>query len=144
MERVNHKVFLHGQNVKCNTKFMRCYCGVLCRKIHWCKQLVIKVNSFRHCLHILIFRSNSPADIETLLESVCTAHNGKGLEQEAQKQKKHMHCQKNPFYLNLVNSNPHPLKQDAISLRFDSSFPVIYHQLTQTCLTQTQCKLKLI
>ena len=71
--------------------------------------MVIKVNSFRHCLHILIFRSNSPADIETLLESVCTAHNGKGLEQEAYKQKKHMHCQKNPFYLNLVNSNPHPL-----------------------------------
>ena len=45
--------------------------------------MVIKVNSFRHCLHIVIFRSNSPADIETLLESVCTAHNGKGLEQEA-------------------------------------------------------------
>ena len=45
--------------------------------------MAIKVNSFRHCLHILIFRSNSPADIETLLESVCTAHNSKGLEQEA-------------------------------------------------------------
>ena len=37
MERVNHEVFLHGQDVKYNTKFMRCYSGVLCRKIYWCK-----------------------------------------------------------------------------------------------------------
>ena len=37
MERVNHEVFLHGQDVKYNTKFMRCYSGVLCHKIHWCK-----------------------------------------------------------------------------------------------------------
>ena len=38
MERVNHKVFLHGQDVKCNTKFMRCYSRVLYCKIHWCKR----------------------------------------------------------------------------------------------------------
>ena len=37
IERVNHKVFLQGQDVKCNTKFMRCYSGVLCCKIYWCK-----------------------------------------------------------------------------------------------------------
>ena len=37
MERVNHEVFLHGQDVKYNTKFMTCYSGVLCRKIYWCK-----------------------------------------------------------------------------------------------------------
>ena len=34
---LNHEVFLHGQDVKYNTKFMKCYSGVLCHKIHWCK-----------------------------------------------------------------------------------------------------------
>ena len=142
MERVNHKVFLHSQDVKCNTKFMRCYSGVLCCKIHRCQhgyKLTVSgtVSTFSYlgATHLLTLKHCLSQFVLHITAKVLN---------KKPRNKRNMHCQKNPFYLNLVNSNPHPLKQDAISLRFDSSFPVIYHQLTQTCLTQTQCKLKLI
>ena len=143
MQWSNQKVFLHGQNVKCNTKFMRCYSGVLCHKIHWCKHGykltvsgIVSTFSYLGATHLLTLKHCLSQFVLHIMAKV--------LNKKPRNKRNRCTVRRTLFTWTWLTQTPHPLKQDAISLRFDFSFPVIYHQLTQTCLTQTQCKLKLI
>ena len=154
MERVNHEVFLHGQDVKYNTKFMKCYSGVLCRKIYWCKhgyKLTVSgtVSTFSYlgATYLLTWKHCLSQFVLHVMAKV--------LNKKPRNKRNRCTIRRTLFTWTRLtqtptNSNPpptqtpHQLKQDAISLASDPTFPLIYYQQTQTLLTQTLHKLKLI